>query len=111
VLGRLLVACRDRPKAFDAVNEHLDKVPDAIELAIESSLDLAAGMAVDDRLHAVSAYGVHNPIRVVAGVGDKCSTTRMRDQRLCHRGIVLLARGQRDVDRSALGIDKGVELR
>ena len=111
MLGRLLIARRDRPKAFDAVNEQLDVVADAVELAIESALALATGIAVDNRLHAVGTHDFDDPIGIVGCVGDERATARMRDQRIRHRGIVLLARGQRDVDRPALGIDEGMELR
>ena len=111
MLGRFLVARRDRAKAFDPVDEHLDVVADAIELAVEAALDLSARIAVNDRLHPVSAHAVHDPIGIVSSVGDKCATSRTRDQHLGHRGVMLLAGGQRDVDRPALGIDKGVELR
>jgi len=111
MLCGFFVARRDRSEAFEPVNEQLYVIADAVELAIKAPFDLAAWVAMDDGLHGAGAHALDNPVGVVAGVGDQCTTTRMRDQFLGHCGVVLLARGQRNVDGPSLRIDKGVELR
>ena len=111
VSSGLLVASCDRSKSLEAMDEDLDVVPDAVELTIEASLVLSGWIAVDDGLHSACVHGRNNTICIVSGVGNERAASRVRNQLLSHHRIVDLARRERDLDRAALGVDEGMELR
>lgn len=111
VFGGFFVARCDRSEAFEPVNEELHVKADTVELAVQTPLGVAAGIAVDDRLHAAGAHQRDVPVGIVTGIGDHRTAARVRDELLGHRAVVLLTRGQRDVDRASMRIDNGVELR
>ena len=106
-----LVSGRDCTEALDAMDEQLDMVPDAVELAIQPALALARGIAVDDRLHAFRTHSSHDSIGVISSVCDERTTSRVCNQLLRHHRVVHVPGGQRNVERPPLGIHKGGELR
>jgi len=68
VLRRLLESGGEASKALQVVEEHLDQIPLAVRLAIESRLATARRIRVDDGHHAPLSDTVADSVGVVARV-------------------------------------------
>jgi len=106
----LLVARGDGAKALQGMEEGFDEVALAIEPSNESGFDLALGLGMDDGLHAACAHRREEIVGVVPSVADESLASRVREEFLCGDHLVALPRRERDVDRTALGVDDGVEF-
>ena len=107
-----LVARSDRAEALQTMYEHLNVISNAVELAVEPpSTVLARWVAVDDGLHSAGVHSSNDSISVVRSVSNERVPLRVCNQRLSHHRVVDLARRERDLERSSLGIDEGMELR
>jgi len=82
----------------------------AIELSSESWFHVALGPRVNDRLHALVAYGPEKAVRVVSGVADERFASGVFEQFIGRGHLVPQPRRERDVDRPPFRVDDGVEL-
>jgi hypothetical protein len=106
-----LVTAGDRSKAFDVMKEALDIAAQAIKpFGLSPSVVFARRIHCNDGFHSARTNRVDDTIRVVASVGDQRLASRVLNEILCLRRVVLLTRGQRDVEGFALGRRDGVDL-
>ena len=107
----LFVASRKATTALEAMKQALDAVTNPIKLPVEPVLGRPRGMRGDHNPHPASGRRCPNAFRVVSRVADERSAVGVFEQRGCDRRFVSLASRQFDVDRAALGVRKGVDLR
>jgi len=107
----LFVAGREPTTALEAVKQTLDAVTDPVKLLVEPMLGRPRGMRGDHNPHPASGRRCSNPFRVVSCVADERSAVGVFEQRGRDRRFVSLASRQFDVDRAALCVREGMDLR
>lgn len=107
----LFVAGREPTTALEAVKQTLDAVTDPVKLLVEPMLGRPRGMRGDHNPHPACGRRCPNPFRVVSCVADERSAVGVFEQRGRDRRFVSLASRQFDVDRAALCVRKGMDLR
>jgi len=110
VASGLLVARSDGAETLEVVEEDLDEIALAVEIAVERKRSLSLGLRVNDRLDLSVADLAPEIVGVVAGVTDERLTACVIKQPHGGDHLVALAWSQRDVDRSRLRVDDSVEL-
>jgi hypothetical protein len=89
----------------------LDAIADRVELTVDAPTLLSARVRMDDRKHAQLSSILDGSIRVVASVGDEGFAFGMDEHLVGHRGLVLLTRRYREVERFTARRCDGVNFR
>src|SRR5262249_39784711 len=93
------------------MKEALKLSPQSIKRsALPSPVVLPAGVHCDDRLHAPCMDRIDDAICVIASIGDEGLPGGVPNQRLRFSGVVVLARGDDDVERFAVRRGDRVDL-
>jgi hypothetical protein len=100
VTGRcLIVPGCDRTVAFEIVEEAFNSVPNSIEAAIKARRLLATRMWMKHRRHSKGPSRPANPVTVVPAVAYDRLALCVNEQFLSYRSLVLLSRGDFEVER------------
>jgi hypothetical protein len=109
--GRLFIAAGDGSKAFDVVEEALHVPAKTIEGArLAPAVVLSRGIHRNDGCHTSPSDRAYDRVGVVPRICDESSASRVLDQVLRFRRVVLLAGREDDVKRLPLAGGDGVEL-
>jgi hypothetical protein len=93
------------------VKEQLDEIALAVELAVDASLLGSVLARRNDSLDLAEFQLLQNGVRVVAAVAEASFACDEVDELVCDSAVVLLAWRDDDLERPALQIDDGVNLR
>ena len=93
------------------MEEELDEVALPVELAIDASLRGSLRAGRNHRFDLAELQFLQNCIRVVAAVGEARFAGDEVDELVCDGAVVLLAWRDDDLERPALQINDGVNLR
>ena len=110
ISGELIVACCDRTKVLEFVEEALDEVALTIEGEVARQRDRAAGMGGDDWGDLPVGEAVEEGIGVVGLVTDQSRWIGVLEQGLCTSKVSGLAWRKHQLDGIAQGIDEGMNL-
>lgn len=106
----LVEARRDSSEALEVVEEDLDEVARAIQLAVLRNRAFAFRLRADDGLDPARLQLGAERVRVIAGVSDQRVAASVVEELRRGDQFVSFAGSQRDVDRPAFGIDDRVDL-
>lgn len=95
---------------FELVEKSFDQIAFAIEREIARPLDEAIGLGRNDRLDASLLQGEDQAISVIGLICEEGLRIDIFQERLCLAEIGGLAGSQREGDRIAQGINKGVDF-
>ena len=110
ISGELIVACCDRTKVLEFVEEALDEIALAIKGEVARQRDRAAGMGRDDWGDLPVGEGVEEGIGVIGLVTDQSGWIGVLEQGLCTSEVAGLTWRQHQFDGIAQGIDEGVNF-
>jgi hypothetical protein len=108
---RLVVAGGDGSAALEVVEEAFDAVAEAVEAAVQTRPLLAARMRVDDWGDAEDLRGLSDVVGVIARVSDYRFAFDVEEEFLGDCGLMLLPRGELQVDWLTARRCDGVNLR
>lgn len=109
-IGKLVIACRQAPELFEAIEESLDKISRLVAMPVDSALGIAVTARWDDDLDPAALNGSHQSIAIVALVSDDSSSRNRRDQGRALRHIRHLTGRQNEANRIAQRIDASMDL-
>jgi len=107
----LLESRRQTPEPLQVMEEALDQVPTAICPAVQRQLGAPGGVGVNHRLHSPPFDATPDGIRVISRVCDHRFPASVRvDDRFRDRRLVLLARGEFNMEGKPLRVDERMDL-
>lgn len=107
----LEVSCGDASEVFEAVEEALDQVAVAIEVAIDGADDTNVALAGDVGGGPGGFDGLGYGTAEVAAIGDDITAQGERSNQFWRGGLVRgLAWGEHEADRQAAAVDDSVDL-
>ncbi len=93
------------------MEEDFDPVAFLVRFSVNARFSFPAGVRANDNLHLLCSNLSNYVIRVVGCVCNHSFAARMsRDYFFGNRAVMLLARCEFDVERAALGVDKGMDF-
>jgi hypothetical protein len=101
-----VIACRDGAKVLEFVEEALDEITLAIQSKIAGQWARAAGVGRNHRSDLSLGEGLDEGVGIVCLVGNERPWIGMLEQRLAAGEIVVLARGENELDGIAESIDE-----
>ena len=117
VKKRQIVACRffvtrgNAAKTLEGMKETLDAVAQAVQFLVEWQWLLAGRVAENDRDQALGFDRLNDLVGVVTSVGDERLPPPIIQKTFRHGDIMLLPRGNFDMQRSALRVRDCVDFR
>ena len=108
--GELVIACRDRTKMLEFVEEALDEIAFAIERKVARQRDRATRMGRNDWGDLPVRQGFEEGIRVIGFVTNQSRWIGVLEQGPCTGKVAGLAWRQHQFDRIAQGIDERVNF-
>lgn len=93
------------------MEEELDEIALLVQLAIDATLPFSFFAWRDDGLDLTILELFEDGVRVVTAVSEACLAGQEVDELVCDSAVVLLARRDDDLERPALQINDGVNLR
>jgi len=108
--GELVIACRDRTKMLEFVEEALDEIAFAIERKVARQRDRATRMGRNDWGDLPVRQGFEEGIRVIGFVTNQSRWIGVLEQGPSTGKVAGLAWRQHQLDRIAQGIDERVNF-
>ena len=93
------------------MEEDFNTVAFAVRFSVDARFGLSTGVGANDGLHLLRSNLSDDFIRVVGRVCNHSFASRVRSDYLFgNRAVMLLARCDFEVERAALGVDKGMDF-